>query len=57
MVNNDVGRVYGDGAYDPRANFTFLASKGIDSAIKVRKNASRKAKGSHARKVEAVIAQ
>jgi stalled ribosome alternative rescue factor ArfA len=56
MVKNDVGRVYGDGAYDSRANFNFLASNGIDPVLKVRKNASRKAKGSYARKM-AVIAQ
>jgi len=56
MAKNDVGRAYGDGAYDSRANFNFLAANGIDPAIKVRKNASRKAKGSYARKVE-VIAQ
>jgi hypothetical protein len=56
MVKNKVGRVYGDGAYDSRANFNFLAKNHIDPAIKVRKNASQKAKGSYARKTE-VIAQ
>jgi Transposase DDE domain len=56
MSKNTVGRVYGDGAYDSRANFNLLASNGIDPVIKVRKNASRKAKGSYARKVS-VIAQ
>ncbi|MGH9919709.1 MAG: IS5 family transposase [Nitrososphaerales archaeon] len=56
MSKNDVERVYGDGAYDSRANFNLLASNGIDPAIKVRKNASRKAKGSYARKAS-VIAQ
>jgi hypothetical protein len=56
MSKNEVERAYGDGAYDRRANFNLLASIGIDPAIKVRKNASRKAKGSYARKVE-VIAQ
>lgn len=45
MAKNKVGRVFGDGAYDSRTNFNLLASNGIDSAIKVRKNASRKAKG------------
>ena len=50
------GSIYGDGAYDSRANFNLLASNGIDPAIKVRKNASRKAKGCYARK-QAVIAQ
>jgi stalled ribosome alternative rescue factor ArfA len=56
MSKNKVERAYGDGAYDQRANFNLLASNGIDPAIKVRKNASRKAKGSYARKME-VIAQ
>jgi IS5 family transposase len=56
MVKNRVDRAYADGAYDSRANFNFLASNGIDPAIKVRKNASRKARGSYARKTE-VIAQ
>src|SRR5437867_2204982 len=57
MSKNDVERVYGDdGSYDSRANFNLLAANGIDPAIKVRKNASRKAKRSYARKVE-VIAQ
>jgi hypothetical protein len=56
VAKNDVERAYGDGAYDSRANFNLLASNGIDPAIKVRKNASRKAKGSYARK-ESVIAQ
>ena len=56
MSKNEIGRVYGDGAYDSRANFNLLASNHIDPVIKVRKNASRKANGSYARK-EAVIEQ
>jgi len=56
MSKNDVERVYGDGAYDSRANFNLLAANSIDPVIKVRKNASRKAKGSYARKIS-VIAQ
>ncbi len=56
MSKNDVDRAYGDGAYDSRANFNLLDANHIDPAIKVRKNASRKAKGSFARK-EAVIQQ
>ena len=56
MSKNDVEKVYGDGAYDSRANFNLLASDGIDPVIKVRKNASRKARGSYARKTS-VIAQ
>jgi len=57
MSKNNVDRAYGDGAYDSRANFNFLAANHIDPAIKVRKNASSKAKGSYARKVEVVAQQ
>jgi len=56
VAKNDVERAYADGAYDRRASFNLLESIGIDPVIKVRKNASRKAKGSYARK-ESVIAQ
>ncbi|MDG6931012.1 MAG: transposase [Nitrososphaerota archaeon] len=49
-------RLYGDGAYYSREIFNFLAEKGIDPVIKVRRNSSRRAKGSQARKA-AVIAQ
>jgi hypothetical protein len=56
MSKNDVERALGDGAYDSRANFNLLASNDIDPVIKVRKNASRKSKGSYARKMS-VIAQ
>jgi hypothetical protein len=56
MAKNSIGRVYGDGAYDARANFNLLDANSIDPAIKVRKNASRKARGSFARK-GAVIEQ
>jgi stalled ribosome alternative rescue factor ArfA len=57
MLKNDVERVYGDGSYDSRANFNLLAANGIDPAIKVRKNASRKAKGSYTRKMEVITQQ
>jgi hypothetical protein len=56
IAKNDIDRAYADGAYDSRANFNLLESTGIDPVIKVRKNASRKAKGSYVRK-ESVIAQ
>ena len=39
-----------DGAYDSRFNFTFLEERGIEPAIKVRKNSSRRARGCPARK-------
>jgi len=56
MSKNSVERAYGDGAYDSRANFNFLTANRIDPAIKVRKNASKKARGSFARK-QSVIEQ
>lgn len=45
-----VERVILDGAYDSRRNFSYLSGKGIDPAIKVRKNSSRRARGCPARK-------
>jgi len=39
-----------DGAYDSRFNFTFFEELGIEPAIKVRKNSSRRARGCPARK-------
>ena len=56
MSKNDVKRASETEPTTPRANFNLLASNGIDPVIKVRKNASRKAKGSYARKTS-VIAQ
>ena len=56
MSKNSVKRAYGDGAYDSRANFNFLAANRIDPAIKTRKNASQKARGSFARE-QSVIEQ
>jgi len=40
-----------DGAYDSRFNFTFLAAKGVEAGIRVRRNSSRRARGCHARKM------
>ena len=45
-----VVKALADGAYDSRENFEFLAEKGIEAAIKVRKNSSRRARGCQARK-------
>lgn len=39
-----------DGAYHSRVNFTFLEERGIEPAIKVRKNSSRRARGCPARR-------
>jgi IS5 family transposase len=55
LSKNNVERLYGDGAYDSRDIFNFLVEKGIDPAIKVRRNSSGRARGSQARKA-AVIA-
>ena len=51
-----VGRVLGDGAYDSRANFNFLAGKRIKPVIRIRKGSVPKSRGSQARKL-AVIEQ
>jgi hypothetical protein len=47
----NVARVLGDGAYDSRLNFSFLAAKGVEAGIRVRRNSSRRARGCHARKM------
>ncbi len=54
--NVRVGRVLGDGAYDSKANFNFLAREGIKPVIRVRKNSSPRCRRSYARKL-AVIEQ
>jgi hypothetical protein len=50
----DVKKVLGDGAYDSRENFRFLAERGIEPPIKVRKNFSFKAKGCMPRRAAVV---
>ena len=40
---------YADGAYDSKDNFNFLYNERIEPIIKIRKNASTKARGSNAR--------
>ena len=45
-----VVKVLCDGAYDSRENFAFLEEQGIEPAIKVRRNSSRRARGCPARK-------
>ena len=44
-----VVEVLGDGGYDPGENFSY-PGKGIEAAIKVRKNSSGRARGCQARK-------
>ena len=46
----NIEKVLADGAYDTRENFNLLYEKGIESGIKIRKNASTLARGSPYRK-------
>lgn len=48
-----VSKCYADGAYDTKGFFNFLQRHGIPSAVKVRRNASTRARGSRMRGVEA----
>jgi hypothetical protein len=50
----NIGKALADGAYDSKKNFTYLAGKGIEPAIRVRRNSSGKAGGCMARKMIAV---
>jgi len=54
VQNFHVKKVIADGAYDSRKNFRFLADKDIEPIIKVRKNASLKARGCMPRKLSVV---
>ena len=47
----EVTKVIGDGAFDSRENFRFLAERSIEPCIKVRKNSSIKAMGCMPRKL------
>jgi len=44
-----VNRVYGDGGYDSKENFNYLAENGIEPVIKIRNNSSTKSRGSPSR--------
>jgi len=48
-----VAKAIGDGAYDTKSNFRYLNTKGIEPAIKVRKNTSSRAGGCIRRKLAA----
>jgi hypothetical protein len=48
----EISKVYDDGAFDTRSYFNFLEKNGIKSAIRIRANATTKAKGSFRRKKE-----
>lgn len=49
QCTGDVKRVLGDGAYDNKKNFNYLAHKDIEAGIKIRRNASTLARGSPSR--------
>lgn len=51
----NVVKVYNDGAFDTRKYFNFLKKYNIDSAIRIRANASTNAKGSFRRKMEVLL--
>ena len=44
-----ISRVYGDGGYDSKENFNYLAGNDIEPVIKTRKDASTQARGSPSR--------
>ncbi|MCD6148512.1 IS5 family transposase [bacterium] len=44
-----VNGVYGDGGYDSKENFNYLAENGIEPVIKIRNNSSTKSRGSPSR--------
>jgi len=48
-----IAKTIGDGAYDTKSNFRYLASKKIEAAIKVRKSSSSRAGGCMPRKLVA----
>lgn len=50
----NVVKSYDDGAFDVRDFFNFLEEKKIESAIRIRSNASKKARGSMRRKKETI---
>jgi len=49
QCRGEVKRVLGDGAYDSKRNFNYLAHKGIEAEIKTRRNAVTRARGSPTR--------
>jgi len=53
----NIAKVYADAAYDSRVNFKLLDNMGIESAIKVRKGSSTKARGSPARRREVLLSK
>jgi len=49
LRDKKIKATYADGAYDSKENFNYLDSEGIEPIIKIRSNASTKARGSPAR--------
>lgn len=49
MFEGRIARVLADAAYDTHANFVFLRGEGIEAGIRIKRNASRKGRGSFAR--------
>jgi len=49
--NGGVRRVLADGAYDSKESFRYLSDRGIDAAIKVKRNSSGKSHGCYPRKL------
>lgn len=49
-----VTKTLGDGSYDSKKNFSYLAAKEIEPVIRVRRNSSRKARGCMPRKMVVV---
>ncbi|CAD7770360.1 Transposase DDE domain protein [Candidatus Methanoperedenaceae archaeon GB50] len=45
----EISRVYGDGGYDSRENFNYLAENNVEPVIKIRSNSSTKSRGSPSR--------
>jgi len=54
LLPGRIARVTADGADDPFENFDLLGSRGIDPAIKLRKNASMKCRGNSFARPKAV---
>jgi hypothetical protein len=54
-LGGNIVKSYNDGAFDNRKFFNFLDKKGIESAIRIRSNATTNAKGSMRRKKETLL--
>jgi len=50
-----IAKIHGDAAYDSRKNFNLLEDKGIEPAIKVKKNSATLSRGSPLRRKQTII--